>query len=49
MKEETGITVLGALGIIAAVVLTGLLIWYLHNQQNRGPQPGSSQEPNKLE
>jgi len=47
MNEEMGITVLGALGIIAVVVLAGLLIWHLHNQQNRGPQSGQSQEPIK--
>lgn len=46
MKEEMGITVLGALGIIAAVVLAGLLIWYLQKQQKPGPQPGPAQEPN---
>jgi len=45
MSEEIGITVLGALGIIAAVVVTVLLIRHLLNQQNPGPQPGSAQEP----
>jgi hypothetical protein len=47
MNEETGITLVGALGITAAVVLAGLLIWHLHNQQNRGLQPGQSQNPIK--
>lgn len=47
MSEETGITVLGALGIMAAVVLAVLLIWHLTNQENRGPQPGQSQDPIK--
>ncbi|HEV2314645.1 MAG TPA: hypothetical protein VGR94_05025 [Candidatus Acidoferrales bacterium] len=47
MKEEMGITVLGALGIVFVVVLAGLLIWHLHNQENRGPQPGQSQDPIK--
>jgi flagellar basal body-associated protein FliL len=47
MKEEMGITVLGALGIIAAVVLAGLLIWHLQKQQKPGPQSGQAQEPNK--
>jgi predicted PurR-regulated permease PerM len=49
MSEETGITVLGALGIIAAVVLTVLLIRHLLNQQNPGPQPGPAKEPGKFE
>ncbi len=47
MKEEIGITVLGALGIIAVVVLAGLLIWHLQRQQNPGQQPGPDQEPIK--
>ena len=47
MNEETGITVLGALGIIAAVVLAVVLIRHVLNQQNPGPQPGQSQEPIK--
>lgn len=47
MSDETGITVLGALGIIAVVVLAGLLIWHLHNEKNRRPQPGQSQDPIK--
>jgi len=47
MNEEMGITVLGALGIIAAVVVTVLLIRHLLNQQNPGPQPGQSQDPIK--
>jgi heme A synthase len=49
MKEETGITVLGALGIIAAVVLAGLLIWHLQKQQKPGPKPGPPQDPNGSE
>ena len=47
MKEERGITVLGALGIIAVVVLAVLVIRHLFDQQNPGPQPGQSQEPIK--
>ena len=47
MSEETGITVLGALGIIAAVVLAGLLIWHWQKQQNPGLESGQSQEPIK--
>jgi len=47
MKEEIGITVLGALGIIAVVVLAGLLICHLQKQQNPGPQSGQSQDPIK--
>ena len=47
MNEEMGITVLGALGIIAAVVVTVLLIRHLFNQQNPGPQPGQSEDPIK--
>ena len=49
MSEETGITVLGALGIIAAVVLAILVIRHLFGQQNPGPQPGPAQEPNSSE
>ena len=49
MKEEMGITVLGALGIIAAVVLAILVISHLFGQQNPGPQPGQSQNPIKPE
>jgi heme A synthase len=49
MSEETGITVLGALGIIAAVVLAGLLIWHLQKQQKPGPQAGPLQEPSSPE
>jgi predicted PurR-regulated permease PerM len=46
MNEETGITVLGALGIIAAVVLAVVLIRHLLNQQNPGPpQLGQSGQP----
>jgi len=45
MSEQTGITVLGALGIIAVVVLAILLIRNLLNRQNPGPQSGQSQEP----
>lgn len=47
MNEETGITVLGALGIIAAVVLAVLIIRHLFGPQNPGPQPGQSHEPIK--
>lgn len=46
MNEETGITVIGAIGIVAVVVLAFLLIRHLANQQNRGSQPGQLQEPN---
>jgi hypothetical protein len=46
MKEETGITVVAAVGIVGLVVLAVFLIWYLSKQQNRGPQPGQSQQPN---
>lgn len=49
MNEETGITVVGALVIIAAVVLAGLLIWHLQKQQTPGPKPGPAQEPNSFE
>ncbi|MHB8486158.1 MAG: hypothetical protein ACYDCM_10590 [Candidatus Acidiferrales bacterium] len=49
MSEETGITVLGVLGIIAVVVLTGLLIWHLQKQQKPGPGPGPAQEPGNSE
>lgn len=45
MKEKMGITVLGALGIIAAVVLAVVLIRNVLNQQNPGPQPGPAQKP----
>jgi len=45
MNDETGITVLGALGIVAAVVLAILVIRHLFGQQNPGPQPGQSQQP----
>jgi len=45
MNDETGITVLGALGIIAAVVLAILVIRHLFGQHNPGPQPGQSQQP----
>jgi len=48
MNEETGITILGALGVIAAVVLAGLLIWHLQKQQKSGPQPGQSQNQNPI-
>jgi len=49
MSEERRITVLGALGIIAAVILAGLLIWHLQKQQKPGPEPGPVQEPNSFE
>ncbi len=49
MNEETGITLVGALGIIAAVVLASLLIWHLQRQQKPGPKPGPAQEPNSSE
>jgi flagellar basal body-associated protein FliL len=49
MNEETGITILGALGIVAAVVLAGVLIWHLQKQQKPGPKPGPAQEPNSFE
>jgi len=49
MKEETGITVVAAVGIVAAVVLAVLLIRYLANQQNRGPQQGPTYEPHMPE
>ena len=49
MNEETGITLVGALGIVAAVVLAILLVRNLLNRQNFGPKPGSAQEPNSLE
>lgn len=45
-KEEMRITVVAAVGIVAAVVLALLLIRYLVNQQNRGPQSGQAQQPN---
>lgn len=46
MKEESGITVVGAIGIVAVVALTLLLIHHFANQQKRGTQPGQLQEPN---
>lgn len=49
MKEETGITVVAAVGIAVAVIVTVLLICYWANQQNHGPQPGPTQEPNTPE
>ena len=49
MKEETGITVLGVVGIIAAVILAGLLIWHLQKQQKPGPKPRPAQEPNSFQ
>lgn len=49
MNEETGITVVGALVIIAAVVLAGLLTWHLQKQQKPGPKPGPAQEPKSFE
>jgi hypothetical protein len=49
MNEETGITVVAAVGIILAAILAILLIRFLVNQQNRGPQKGPTQEPNSPE
>ncbi|HEV2299673.1 MAG TPA: hypothetical protein VGR72_14295 [Candidatus Acidoferrales bacterium] len=49
MNEETGITVVGAIGIVAVVALALLLIRHLASQQNRGPQAGSIQEQNSPE
>lgn len=49
MSEETRITVLGALGIIAAVVLAILVIRHLFGEQNPGPQPGQSEQPSQPE
>jgi hypothetical protein len=43
------ITFVAAVGIGLAVVLAILLIRHLQNQQNRGPQPGQTQEPNSPE
>ena len=49
MSEETGITVLGALGIVAAVILAVVLIRHVLNQQNPEPPAGPTKEPSKLE
>lgn len=40
------ITVVAAVGIGLAVILSVLVIRYLVSQLNRGPQPGPNQEPN---
>jgi len=49
MNEETGITLVGALGIVAAVILAIFLVRSLLNRQNPGPKPGPAQEPNSFE
>lgn len=49
MNEETGITVVAAVGIAVAVIVAVLLIRYWANQQNRRPQSGPTEEPNGLE
>ena len=49
MNDEMGITVLGALGIIAAVLLAVVLICHVLNRQNPGPPPGPTKEPGKFE
>lgn len=49
MKEETGITVVAAVGVVAAVVLAVLLLRHLASQQNHGQQPGPFRLPNTSE
>jgi len=45
MKEKMGITVLGAVGIAAAVIAAILLIRYLLNPGERGPEQGQADDP----
>ncbi|HEV2489123.1 MAG TPA: hypothetical protein VGT03_04890 [Candidatus Acidoferrales bacterium] len=46
-EQKVRITVVAAVGIGLAVILSVIVIRYLVNQQNyRGPQPGQSQESN---
>jgi len=49
MNEETGITLVGILGIVAAVVLAILLVRNLLNRQNPRPKSGPAHEPNSFE
>ena len=49
MSEERRITILGALGIIAAVVLAVVLIRHVLKQQNPGPPPGPTKELGNFE
>lgn len=49
-EQKMKITVVAAVGIGLAVILSVLVIRHLVNQQNhRGPQPGQSPEPNSSE